>query len=120
MKNFKITLLQMAREDRKVFLWMVGNFLVNFVFFLFGIFKLRPDSAVVKVAYGDIGGYVDGSWTDMVAFAILAVVFGVFHNIISVSLYEKYGKMVARTFLVISMMLGAMGMVVLLRLVGEG
>ena len=40
---------------------MIFNLLASIGLFVFGMISLNPSSAVVKIGYGDIGGYRDGS-----------------------------------------------------------
>ena len=120
MKNLKKLLIKIFKEDRAVIYFAIGNFLLSVVLFIVGIVNLDPNSAVVKIAYGDVGGYVDGKWTDMLAFPALAMLFGIVHNGIFLRLYEKYGKSIAIVFIVLTMLLTVGAMFALFRLLGEG
>ena len=89
---------------------------------------------MVKVSYGDIGryqggewssmsnsgGYHDGSWMNMFAFPLLALVFGGLHNLLAVKLYGKRGVAMAKVLVAISIGLVIFTFVVLARLLGEG
>ena len=120
MKSFRETFLSIFRKDKGIIRWMIVNFLVGLFVFVFSIFQLNPDSAVVKIGYGDIGGYKDGSWTDMIVFPIFAFVVGVLHSMIAVRIFEKKGAGTAKVFLVVSFLILIGIFVVLIRLLGEG
>ena len=47
MKGFKKTFLEIYHEDRSIFLFIFGNFLAGLALFVFSLFNLSPDSAVV-------------------------------------------------------------------------
>ena len=120
MKNLKKLLAKIFKEDRAVIYFMIGNFLLSVVLFVAGIVNLKPNSAVVKIAYGDVGGYVDGKWTDMLVFPMLAVLLGVVHSGLFLRIYEKYGKNIAIIFIVMTMLITVGALFVLFRLLGEG
>lgn len=122
------------KEQRGLFYLMILLALVAMVFFVYGMLNLSPSAALTKTQYRDIGsynggtvetlkaagGYQDGSWTQMLAFPILAVAIGVFHNIIAVKLYKRRGVAEAQVFIVISIILIIMAWITLVRLLGEG
>ena len=97
---------------------MVINFLISGVLLILSVVNLNPSSAVVRVGYGDIGGYRSGSWTDMLAFPLLAIVFGVFHNFIAINIFKKRGAGMSKFFLLTTTMLIVGTAVTLLRLLG--
>lgn len=99
---------------------MIANLLVALGLMIYGLTTLNPNSAVVKVGYGDIGGYRDGSWVDMTMFPLLAVVFGVLHNLIALKVYRKRGAGMTKFFLLTTTMLILGSFVVLARLSMEG
>lgn len=94
---------------------------------IFTLFTLRPQNTVVIVGYGDVygeiaglsGGYRRDSWMNMLAFPLLAVVFGVVHNFLALRIYQKYGRDLALTFIGMTVLLVVATFVVLLRLTGE-
>mgnify|MGYP007070338116 CR=1 FL=1 len=83
MKNFKETIGEIYRNERGLLIVMLLNTVFALVLLIFSLIKLNPNAAVVKIGYGDIGGYRDGAWVDMLAFPLLAVVFGVLHNFLA-------------------------------------
>ena len=101
---------------------------------IFGIVTLSPSSSVVKTGYSDIGsydsvsieeaksagGYQDGSWINMLAFPILAIILGVFHNLVAIKLYKRRGESMARVFVTMSAILTLLAIVTLARLIAEG
>lgn len=120
MKSFKTLLLEIVKEDKSIIVLVLLNFLLASILFIVGMFSLSPNSAVVKIAYGDVGGYVDGKWADMLVFPIFAVIVGVVHGLMSFKIFEKYDKNYCKIFLVVSMLLVVGAMFVLIRLLQEG
>lgn len=120
MKEYKEALIKVFREERELTRWVVVNFLAGFFVFIFSLVKLRPDSAVVKIGYGDIGGYRDGSWTDMLVFPVMAALVGTVHSLLAIRIYQAKGAGLARIFMAVSFGLIVGAFVALLRLLGEG
>ncbi len=116
MKDFGADIKKIFYEERLMFILVIINILAATALLIFSLINLNPNVAVVKVGYGDIGGYRSGSWYDMLAFAILAIVFGIFHNIIAVRIYKKRGAGMAKFFIITTTALIAGTFVVLLRL----
>ena len=133
MKNFRHDLGLIYREHRGLLLLMILLAVLSLAFFVFSIINLSPSSAIVKVGYGDIGsfageglsemrtgaGYRDGGWANMLTFPILAVIFGVFHNLIALKLFKRRGADTAKTFVMLTFMLLFGALVVAIRLLGE-
>lgn len=120
MKSFADAFLKIAKNEKAILVWFFVNFVFSLPLFIVGILNLNSDSAVVKIGYGDIGGYRDGSWVDMLAFPILAVLFGILHSMIAVRIYTKKGAGMARIFLAISLAMIFVAFAILIRLVSEG
>lgn len=120
MKYFIADLKQIYAKERIMLILMVINLLASIALLIFGIINLSPSTAVVKIGYGDIGGYRDGSWTDMLAFPILALIFGVFHNLIALKIFRKRGAGMTKFFLITTTALIFGAFVVLVRLSKEG
>ena len=99
---------------------MILNFLASIVLIIMGFIFINPESAIVKTGYSDISGYHDGVWTDMLAFPLLGLILGVLHNIIAVNVFYKRGAGMAKFFLIATTALIAGGIIVLIRLSGEG
>ena len=95
--------------------------------FVFSLSTLRPHNTVVIVGYGDVygeiagitGGYRRDSWLNMLAFPILALVFGVLHNLLAVRVYRKYGRDAAMIVVITTMLLILVTVLVMMRLLGE-
>ena len=79
MKHFSEDLKKVYAEEKIMLALMIVNFLASVGLLILGIININPNIAVVKIGYGDIGGYRDGSWVDMLTFPLLAIIFGVFH-----------------------------------------
>lgn len=120
MKSLKEDFIKIVQTERGLLLVMVLDLLLSIALIIFSVVNLNPDSAVVKVGYGDIGGYRDGSWVDNLAFPLLAVIFGVFHNLLALRIFHKRGSGMAKFFLIITTLLILGTFLVLLRLLGEG
>lgn len=120
MEYFTSDLKKIYREERLMLVLMIINLLFSLIVFVFSIIKLNPNSAVVKIGYGDIGGYRDGSWMDMLAFPILALVFGILHNLIAIKVYHKRGAGMTKFFLITTTALIIGTFIVLIRLLKEG
>ena len=95
---------------------LIFNVILATALFLIGVINLNPSSAVVKIGYGDIGGYRSGSWADMLTFPLLAIIFGVFHNFIAIRIFKKRGAGMTKFFLTTTTALIVGAIIVLLRL----
>lgn len=97
------------------------------VLLIFALTTLRPQNSVVIVGYGDVygeiaglsGGYRRDSWLNMLAFPILALMYGLLHNALALKIYRKYGKDLALVLVVMTMLLILGTVIVIIRLLGE-
>ncbi|MBQ3445279.1 hypothetical protein IJG29_00935 [Candidatus Saccharibacteria bacterium] len=119
-KYFAEDLKKIYADERLMLILMAVNLLLAVILLIAGVMNINPDMAVVKIGYGDIGGYRDGSWTDMLTFPLLAIVFGVFHNLIALNIYHKRGAGMTKFFLVVTTALIVGAFIVLIRLSKEG
>lgn len=119
MKDLRAEILTIFREERFGFLVMLLNFVVALALFIFSIFNLKMNSTAVKIGYGDIGGYRDGAWTNLLVFPLVAVVFGVLHNFLAMRIFKKRGGAMMKFFLFITIALSLATFVVLVRLLRE-
>ena len=134
MKDLMDSLREIRANEHRLLIWMALLFMVSVMLLAFSLVSLRPGSSVVKISYGDIGryqggewssmsnsgGYHDGSWMNMFAFPLLALVFGVIHNFLAVKLYSKRGAAMAKVLVAVSIGLVIFTFIVLARLLGEG
>lgn len=120
MKEYKEDFQKLYQNERLTLVMMIVNFLMSLALTIVALIRINPNAAVVKVGYGDIGGYRDGSWTDLVAFPLLAILFGVLHSFIAVRIFRKRGAGMAKFFLVTTTALIFGAFIVLIRLVREG
>lgn len=120
MKNFKEDLIKVYHSERGILLTMLLNLVLSIGLLVFSIISLNPNSAVVKIGYGDIGGYRDGTWENMLAFPLLAIIFGILHNLLALRIFHKRGSGMAKFFLITTTGLITGTFVVLIRLLGEG
>ena len=120
MKTFKEDFIKIYQSERSVLILMILNLILAIALFVFSIINLNPSSTVVKIGYGDIGGYRDGTWIDMLAYPLLAVVFGVLHSLLTVRIFHKRGSGMAKFFLLTTTMLILGTFLVLIRTLGEG
>lgn len=125
--KLKATWTEISRKQKGLMFSMIALLVLAAVFLVVSLVTLRPQGTVVIVGYGDVygemaglsGGYRRDSWLNMLAFPVLAVIFGVVHNVIALRTYRKYGKNMALlvVYATILMIVGAF--TILLRLLGE-
>ena len=120
MKIFKEDFIKLYQNERGIIILMIFNLLLSTTLFIFAIIHLNPNAPVVKVGYGDIGGYRDGSWMDMFTFPLLAIIFGILHNLLATRIFHKRGGGMTKFFLLTTTMLILSSFLVLIRLLGEG
>ena len=134
MKDLSENLKKIYTGEKPLLVLMAILLVTSIALLIFSIVNLKPGATVVKVGYGDIGryqggewssmansgGYYDASWTEMLAFPALALIFGLLHNLLAVKLYSKKGSGVAQVFVIYSICLALATFVVLSRLLGEG
>ena len=118
--TFKEDIIAAYRTERGILLLIFFNLLLSIGLLIFSLVHLDPSGTIVKTGYGDIGGYRDGSWVDMLAFPMLAIIFGVLHSLLALRIFHKRGGGMAKFFLIITTTLIAGTFLVLLRLFGEG
>ena len=119
MKTFKKDITKIYQTERGMLTLMILNFLLAVGLFIFAVANLNPGASITK-GYGDIDGYRDGSWIDMLAFPIFSVIFGVLHNLLAVRIFHKRGGGMAKFFLLITTILILASILVLIRLLGDG
>lgn len=120
MESFKSDLVKCYQTDRSAIVLMVINFLFAIGFCIFSIIRLNPNASVVKIGYGDIGGYRDGTWLDLLAFPILALCFGILHNFLALRIFRKRGSAMMKFFLLTTTALIVGALLVLIRISKEG
>lgn len=120
MKNLPLDLKKIYQTERGLLILMILNLLLSLGLFIFSVIKLNPNAAVVKIGYGDIGGYRDGTWTGMLIFPLLAVIFGVFHNLLALRIFHKRGGGMTKFFLLTTSALILGAFFVIIRLLEEG
>lgn len=120
MKELKSDFIDIYQTERGTIVLMLLNLLLSLGLLIFAIVNLNPNAAVVKIGYGDIGGYRDGTWVDLIAFPLLAILFGVLHNFLALRIFHKRGGGMTKFFLVTTTFLILGTFLVLIRLLGEG
>ncbi len=118
MNALKSDFIRVCKTERGMLANMIINLLASLVLLIFALMNLNPSSPLVRVGYSDIGGYKDGSWDNLLAFPILAIIFGIFHSIIALRVYRKKGSGMAQFILVTTTVLIAATTLVLMRLLG--
>lgn len=109
------------KKDKSLFWWMAAQFIISVWLFLLPIVNLNPNRPKVWARYSDISnGYAQSDWWYLISFAVIAIVLGIGHNLLSVKLYGKRGGDIARLFLGVSIMITIIAIRFLLSLVGEG
>ena len=120
MKPFKEAFIKIYKTERGIILFMILNFILATILFVLSIINLNPNASIVKIGYGDIGGYRDGTWIDMLSFLFLAVLFGIIHSFLALRIYIKRGSGMSKFFLITTTALILGSILVLSRLLGEG
>ena len=119
---------EIVQKQRGLLMAMIGLAVLSVVLLVIALVTLRPQETVVITGYGDVygefagltGGYRRASWLNMLAFPILALLFGVAHNVLAVRIYRKYGRDAALVWVGLTMLMVVATVVVLFRLLGEG
>ena len=119
MKNFKDNLITIYQSERGILILMILNLLLSIGIIIYTIINLNPNLAVVRTGYSDIGGYRDGSWNSLLVFPVLLVVFGIFHNLLALRIFEKRGGGMTKFFLLTTTTLILGTLLVFIRLLGE-
>lgn len=120
MDTVKEDFITIFRTNRGTLALIVLNFVLSIVLFIFSLINVNSGGTVIKIGYGDIGGYRDGTWTDLIAFPLFAIIFGILHNFIALRIFHKRGGGMAKFFLVITTTLILGTFLVITRLLGEG
>ena len=125
--SLRETWQEVYRKQRSLLTMMLVLGAVSVVLLVVSLIMLRPSSNVVIIGYGDVygeiagisGGYRRSGWMMMLAFPLLALIYGVLHNLLVLRVYRKYGRDTAMILAVVSIILVAATFLVLFRLVGE-
>lgn len=125
--KFNSTWREICRKQKPLMAAMIVLAVASAILLIFALVTLHPQNTVVIVGYGDVygeiaglsGGYRRDSWLNMLAFPLLAVLFGVVHNFLTLRVYRKYGRNTALMVVYTSLLLVVGTFVVLLRLLGE-
>lgn len=118
MKTVREDFLKICQTEKGVLVLMVANLLLAIILIIFSIINFNPNAAVIKIGYGDIGGYRDGTWIDILTFPLLALVFGIFHSILALRIFHKRGSGMTKLFLLVTTMLLLGTFLVLSRIFG--
>lgn len=118
---------EIMRKQHTLMVTLIIMIVMSIALLIFALIAIRPQGAVVIVGYGDVygdfadvsGGYRRDSWLNMMAFPVLAVLFGAVHTFITLRVYRKYGKFPALAVALATILLIIGTFVVLLRLLGE-
>ncbi len=109
------------KKDRSLFWWIAAQFFCALVLFVLPIINLNPNHPKIYARYSDISnGYSSSYWWYLLSFSVLAITFGIGHNLLGVKLHVKRGKDVARLFLGISIGITIIAIRFLLSILGEG
>lgn len=121
MKELAEEIKTIWKKDRGLFWWIAAQFLIAAVLFILPIINLNPSRPKIYVRYSDISkGYYPSAWWYLISFSIIAVTLGIGHNLLSVKLYTKRGKDIARLFLGVSIVITIIAIKFLLSIIGEG
>lgn len=125
--GLRLTWQEICRKQKTLLVAMIVLAVASLILFGLSLTALRPHNNVVIVGYGDVygeiagisGGYRRSSWMVMSAFPILALIYGVLHNLLVLRVYRKYGRDTAMVLAVMSILLVMATLLVLFRLIGE-
>ena len=120
MKTIKEDFIELYRNERGIIILMIFNLLLATILLIFSLLNLNPSIPVVKIGYGDIGGYRDGAWFDMLTFPVLSIVFGTLHTLLATRIFHKRGSGMTKFFLIVTTFLILGTFLVLIRLLKEG
>lgn len=134
MKNIPENFKKIFESHKGLLTVQIILLVASIALFIFSLLNLGSNTTVVKTSYGDIGryqggewtsmansgGYHDDAWTERFAYPILAVIFGILHNLIAIKIFEKKGSAVASYFVAFSIALVLSTFIVFGRLLGEG
>lgn len=121
MKELAEEIKTIWKKDRGLFWWIAAQFLIAVVLFVLPIINLNPNHPKIYARYSDISnGYSSSYWWYLVSFSVLAFAFGIGHNLLSIKLYTKRGKDIARLFLGVSIAMAIIAIKFLMSIIGEG
>lgn len=118
---------EVCRKQKNLMTMMIVLLVTSVVLLVFSMTTLRPQNTTVVVGYGDVygeiagisGGYRSDSWVNMLAFPILALIYGVIHNLLVLRVYRKYGEKMAILVAGMSILMVVGTFVAIIRLIGE-
>lgn len=118
---------EVARKQKPLMIAMIVLMVASAILLVFSLTTLRPQNTVVIVGYGDVygeiagisGGYRRDSWMNMLAFPVLALIYGLLHNLMILKVYRKYGRDLAMMIAVASILLVVGTFIIIFRLLGE-
>jgi hypothetical protein len=120
MKSLREDFIKILHNEHGILLIMGLNLILAVILTIYAFINLNPNSAVMQVGYGDIGGYRTGTWVDMLAYPLLALIFGVLHSFLAIRVFHKRGSGMAKFFLITTTCLILGAGLVLFRTLGEG
>lgn len=116
MKDFKKLTTEIWAQDKKTVILMALTVLFAIILLIFSFARLDLSGSLIKTGYSDITGYKQGKWSEMLVFALIAILFGVLHNFLALKIFQKYGVGMARIFLSLTLFLIFGAFLVLTRL----
>lgn len=105
MKTAREDFTKICQTEKGILILMIANLLLAVILIAYSIINFNPNAAVVKIGYGDIGGYRDGTWVDILAFPLFALILGVLHSILALRIFHKRGSGMAKLFLLVTTVL---------------
>lgn len=110
---------EVCARQKGLMVMMLVLVVMSVILLMLTLFNLNVQNMQVIVGYSDVhGGYQKGGWTSMMAFAMLAVVCGFLHNILTLKVFRKYGRDSAMVVVAATMLLVLGAFVVLFRVLG--
>ena len=133
MRDIGAGLKKIFQKDRGMVLLMLLLLALGLLLVLHTLLHFKAGATTMYIGYSDIGeftggdylslwssgGYRTGGWSGMIVFPILGVILGVFHNLLAVQVYNRRGKGLAVTLILLSIIVAVGAFVLLMRLLGE-
>ena len=120
MKDFKKDLITIYQTERWMLILMIINIVLSIGLLIFSIINLNSGSSVIRIGYGDIDGYRSGSIIDLLAFPVLAIIFGFLHSLLAIKIFHQRGGGMAKFFLILTTALILGTFLVFTKIIGEG
>jgi len=131
MKEIGLGFKKIFKEEKGLLFLMGGLFILGLILIVHPFLNFKTGATTLYIGYSDIGsfsggeflslwnsgGYRTGDFSAVLVFPVIGLVIGVLHNFLAIQIFNRRGKGYALTFLLISLLIGAIVFGVLLRLI---